>query len=73
MLFKLNVQGHELEALKACEDLLDRFAYVYVECSFMELYKGQALADEVIARNPIMSPCVAAPGVAHVNPPRRGF
>lgn len=48
-LLKLDVQGYELEALKGCEDLLDRFAYVYVECSFMELYKGQALTDEVIA------------------------
>lgn len=47
-LLKLDVQGYELEALKGCEGLLDRFAYVYVECSFMELYKGQALADEVI-------------------------
>lgn len=48
-LLKLDVQGYELEALKGCEDLLNRFTYVYVECSFVELYKGQALADEVIA------------------------
>ena len=41
--------GFELEALRGCEDLLDRFAYVYAECSFVELYAGQALADEVIA------------------------
>ena len=46
---KLDVQGYELEALRGCEDLLDRFAYVYAECSFIELYGGQALADEVIA------------------------
>jgi FkbM family methyltransferase len=46
---KLDVQGYELEALRGCEDLLDRFAYVYAECSFVELYAGQALADEVIA------------------------
>ena len=46
---KLDVQGFELEALRGCEDLLDRFAYVYAECSFVELYAGQALADEVIA------------------------
>ncbi|MHB8405676.1 MAG: hypothetical protein ACYDCJ_09670 [Gammaproteobacteria bacterium] len=25
------------------------FAWVYCECSFIELYAGQALADEVIA------------------------
>ncbi len=48
-LLKLDVQGYELEALRGCEDLLDRFAYVYAECSFVELYGGQALADEVIA------------------------
>jgi len=46
---KLDVQGYELEALRGCEDLLDRFACVYAECSFVELYAGQALADEVIA------------------------
>lgn len=48
-LLKLDVLGHELEALKGCEGLLERFAYVYVECSFVELYSGQALADEVVA------------------------
>ena len=48
-LLKLDVQGYELEALRGCEALLQNFAYVYAECSFMELYKGQALADEVIA------------------------
>lgn len=48
-LLKLDVQGYELEALRGCEDLLDRFACVYAECSFVELYSGQALADEVIA------------------------
>jgi FkbM family methyltransferase len=48
-LLKLDVQGYELEALRGCEDLLDRFAHVYAECSFVELYAGQALADEVIA------------------------
>lgn len=48
-LLKLDVQGYELEALKGCEALLDYFDYVYVECSFVELYAGQALADEVVA------------------------
>lgn len=47
-LLKLDVQGYELSALKGCEPLLHHFAYVYAECSFVELYKGQALADEVI-------------------------
>lgn len=48
-LLKLDVQGFELEALAGCEDLLDRFDWVYVECSFVELYAGQAFADAVIA------------------------
>ena len=47
-LLKLDVQGFELSALQGCEDLLQHFAWVYVECSFIELYEGQALADEVI-------------------------
>jgi FkbM family methyltransferase len=48
-MLKLDVQGYELEALRGCEDLLDRFDYVYVECSFMELYSGQPLADDIVA------------------------
>ena len=47
-LLKIDVQGYELEVLRGCESLLDRFAAVYVECSFVELYDGQALAHEVI-------------------------
>ena len=48
-LLKLDVQGFELNALQGCADLLDRFDFVYVEASFVELYVGQALATEVIA------------------------
>jgi FkbM family methyltransferase len=48
-LLKLDVQGFELAALQGCADLLDRFAFVYVEASFIELYVGQALADDVVA------------------------
>jgi FkbM family methyltransferase len=47
-LLKLDVQGYELSALHGCEDSLDRFNYVYVEASFIELYVGQALASAVI-------------------------
>jgi FkbM family methyltransferase len=47
-LLKIDVQGFELEALKGCESLLDRFSWIYVECSFQELYERQPLADEVI-------------------------
>ena len=48
-LLKLDVQGFELPAMVGCEDVLEHFAWVYVECSFLELYAGQSLADEVIA------------------------
>ena len=48
-MLKLDVQGYELQALKGCENLLRKFQYVYAECSFVELYQGQALADEVIS------------------------
>jgi len=47
-LLKLDVQGFELSALQGCGLLLERFRYVYVEASFIELYVGQALATEVI-------------------------
>jgi hypothetical protein len=47
-LLKLDVQGFELSALQGCGRLLERFRYVYVEASFIELYVGQALATEVI-------------------------
>ncbi|MGH7604615.1 MAG: FkbM family methyltransferase [Gemmatimonadaceae bacterium] len=47
-LLKIDVQGFELQALQGCEPLLNRFDHVYVECSYIELYAGQALADEVI-------------------------
>ena len=48
-LLKLDVQGFELQALAGCEDVLERFDWVYAECSFQELYTGQSFADEVIA------------------------
>jgi FkbM family methyltransferase len=47
-LLKLDVQGFELSALQGCGPLLERFRYVYVEASFIELYIGQALATQVI-------------------------
>jgi FkbM family methyltransferase len=47
-MLKIDVQGFELEALQGCEGLLDKFAYIYAECSFVELYTGQALAGDVI-------------------------
>jgi FkbM family methyltransferase len=47
-LLKLDVQGFELEVLKACGCLIDIFDEIYCECSFFELYTGQALAPEII-------------------------
>ena len=47
-LLKLDVQGFELQALMGCQTLLTEFSWIYVECSFLELYTGQALAHEVI-------------------------
>ena len=48
-LLKIDVQGFELDVLQGCEDILHRFSNLYIECSFIELYRGQALAHEVIA------------------------
>lgn len=48
-LLKIDVQGFELSTLHGCGSLLKHFAYLFVECSFVELYEGQAFADEVIA------------------------
>lgn len=48
ILVKIDVQGYELDVLKGCEYLMHLFDFIYVECSFIELYKGQALAYEVI-------------------------
>ena len=48
-LLKIDVQGFELEVLKSAEDLLARFRWIYAECSFVPLYEGQALADEIVA------------------------
>ena len=47
-LLKMDVQGYELSALKGCSSLLHKFKYIYVECSFIELYLGQSFADEII-------------------------
>ena len=49
VLLKIDVQGFELEVLKASEDLLPHFDHIYVEVSFVPLYEGQALAAAVIA------------------------
>jgi len=47
LLMKIDVQGYELEVLKASEALLPNIDVVYVECSYIALYEGQALGGEV--------------------------
>jgi len=46
-LLKIDVQGYELEVLKGATGLLSWVDAVYVEVSYVELYEGQALHEEV--------------------------
>lgn len=48
-LLKIDVQGSELSVLQGSEDILNDFLYLYIECSFVELYRGQALAHQIIS------------------------
>lgn len=48
-LLKIDVQGYEDEVLKGSGHLLTRFDWIYCEASFVELYSGQPLANEIIA------------------------
>lgn len=48
-LLKIDVQGFELQVLAGAEATLKRVDAAYIELSFVELYKGQALADDVLA------------------------
>lgn len=48
-LLKIDVQGFELEVLVGATALLPAIDEILVECSFVELYGGQPLADEVTA------------------------
>ncbi len=47
-LLKIDVQGLELEVLKGAAGTLPSVDAALVECSFVELYEGQALAGDVI-------------------------
>lgn len=46
ILIKIDVQGAELQALKGCDDL-EQADFIYVELSYVELYEGQPLFNEV--------------------------
>jgi FkbM family methyltransferase len=48
VLLKIDVQGAELSVLRGAENTLKSVDSIFVECSFVELYEGQALANEVI-------------------------
>jgi FkbM family methyltransferase len=48
-LLKIDTQGAELRVLQGAVSTLEDVDTVYVECSYVELYHGQALADEVIS------------------------
>jgi len=48
-LLKVDVQGGELDVLVGAESTLLRVDEALVECSFVELYRGQALAGEVVS------------------------
>lgn len=46
-LLKIDVQGYELNVLKGCEDYINCFKYIYIECSYIKLYARQALFNEI--------------------------
>jgi FkbM family methyltransferase len=46
-LLKIDVQGYELEVLRGAVRALEHCAYVFVECSEVPLYEGQALRPAV--------------------------
>jgi hypothetical protein len=47
VLLKIDVQGFELEVLQGATDLLPHIDAVYVEASYVELYEGQALHEDI--------------------------
>jgi len=47
-LLKVDVQGYEFEVLRGAETLLDAVDELLIECSFVELYRGQPLAAEIV-------------------------
>lgn len=47
-LLKVDVQGAELDVLIGAGGLLDSIDTILVECSFVELYAGQAMADDIV-------------------------
>lgn len=49
-LLKIDVQGLEADVLKGGRELLEQVDEALIECSFIELYEGQALLPEIVTR-----------------------
>ncbi|MEJ2887935.1 FkbM family methyltransferase [Actinomycetospora aeridis] len=49
VLLKIDAQGCEMDVLRGAGDGLDRVDEILCECSFVELYTGQALAGAIVA------------------------
>lgn len=49
-LLKIDTQGFEGEVLRGAADLIGQVAAIQLELSFVELYDGQLLFDELVAR-----------------------
>ena len=47
-LLKIDVQGLELDVLKGAARTLESVDEALIECSFVELYEGQPMADEIV-------------------------
>ncbi|HEX8157779.1 MAG TPA: FkbM family methyltransferase [Solirubrobacteraceae bacterium] len=47
-LLKIDAQGGELDVVAGAAVVLEQVDAAFVECSFVEFYRGQALADQVI-------------------------
>ena len=47
-MLKIDVQGGELNVLKGAENSIRFIDAIYCEVSFVSLYKGQSIVDEVV-------------------------
>jgi FkbM family methyltransferase len=47
-LLKIDAQGSELEVLAGATRLLSHVDEIFVECSFVEFYRGQPLVDDIV-------------------------